>query len=65
VRVIIAREMTVISGNIVKLFFIFFHISANKDIKGDIMRKGIKEEQVLHGEEAKQRRINWPNEQRK
>jgi hypothetical protein len=29
------------------------------------MRKGIKEEQVLHGEEAKQRKINWPNEQRK
>jgi hypothetical protein len=29
------------------------------------MRKRIKEERVLHGEEAKQRRMNWSTEQRK
>jgi len=29
------------------------------------MRTGIKEERVLHGEEAKQRRTNWSTEQRK
>lgn len=49
-----------------KIFFKFFlPFSANRDIKGDIMRKRIKEERVLHGEEAKQRRMNWSTEQRK
>jgi hypothetical protein len=49
----------------VTFFYLFFHFSANKDIKDEIRRKGIKEEQGLYGEEAIQRRINWPSEQRK